>query len=96
LHFRSWMTMSVLSTCLCVGLIASAQSLPTDQTENARPAQYNDIDRQELASFDRFMMTTAKSRIAFAKIPRSSITGNSLPTIPISKPISAIIRASAR
>jgi hypothetical protein len=55
LHFRSWMTMSVLTTCFCFASTASAQPLPTDQTENARPTQDNDIDRQELTSFDRFL-----------------------------------------
>ena len=68
LHVKSWLFLSALTAFFCVSTSASAQTTPaqnptttpaqnpqTTPTQNNRPAQDNDINRQELANFDRFL-----------------------------------------
>jgi hypothetical protein len=42
-----------MTACFCIGSTAKAQTLPSEPTDNARPAQ--EIDRQEMVRFDQFL-----------------------------------------
>ena len=68
LHVKSWLSLPALAAFFWVSTSASAQTTPAQNptttpaqnpqitpTQNNRPAQDNDINRQELANFDRFL-----------------------------------------
>ncbi len=51
-HLQSWVAMSALTGFLCVSTPATAQTAPTQEN---RPAQDNQFNREALASFSQFL-----------------------------------------
>ena len=71
LSLKSWLVLTALTTFLCLGTSASAQSQPV---QNNQLVQENDTTRQELARFDQFLDRPSRNRGASPQ--RSSLLNN--------------------